>query len=206
MFRVDPLDGRAEPVASTGVEERHDRIEVGIVAPHHATRLEGEDDLGSQVVDPVPGRVDRVVDRQADRLVARGDPRLAVVWRHREVGQPWAAAVAADPELAAILEQVVGLLEWAQRAARIGPDAQVRRQLIEDGRQVRLEEPDVDVLVVPRPTGEGVDRPAADDPPAGRHAREEVGDLRRRQRSPRAIPAVELAVLLVHIATSSHPA
>ena len=79
------------------VEQRQDGFEVAFILRSMGAGLEAQDDLGSEVADAVEPGEQRLIDRQADRLVARRDPGRPVVRGHREVEDPGARAVATDP-------------------------------------------------------------------------------------------------------------
>ena len=131
-----------------------------------ARALKRQHDLRSQVAQAVGGREEGLLERNADRLVARRDP-----------GRPRRAGSSRGPSA-------------TDSRRRDGPTADGSRgagpRRVISGRSVPLafdqtqtvgarwsriaprssrQEADVDVVVVPRATREGVDRPAADDPP-----------------------------------------
>jgi uncharacterized NAD-dependent epimerase/dehydratase family protein len=126
--------------------------------------------------------------------------------RHREVEDPWPAAVATDPELAAIGQQVVGTGQRSKRPARVGPDTDGGREVVEHRAKVGPKEADIDVVLFPRATRERIDRPATDDPPRHGDTVEERTDLGRGEWLPRPVPALERLVIVAEGAHTVHVA
>src|SRR3954451_3867091 len=88
----------------------------------------------------------------------------------------------------------------AQRPQRATVVAPRRPGVTEVGAErwhVAREDREVDVLVLARHAGEGLDRPAAHDPPGPVETGHERRDAGRVERLPDAVPAVELGVLVV---------
>src|SRR3954447_25388618 len=159
-------------------------------------RLEAEDDLGSQVAEAIGGCEERLLERDPDGFVTWRDPRRAVVRRHREVEDPRAGAVATDPQLAAIGEQLAWAGQRSESPACVGPDTNRRREVVEHRAKVGAEERDIDVVVAAGATRERVYRPAPAHPPRHRDTVEKRGDSDRGERIPRPVPALVRLVVV----------
>src|SRR6185369_3742730 len=129
--------------------------------------------------------------------------RVALVGGHRQVEQPRRLPVPADPQLTRAFLEVLRRTQRQDRSGQVGPDAQLGPEVREQGRQVRAEEGDVDVLVLARLAEERIDCPAADDPPAHAGAIEDLGSLAWRHGRPRPVPAKELLVRDWHLRPDS---
>jgi hypothetical protein len=141
VSRTEPLDGRDEPGAPFGLQQWQDGPEGFVVLRVSAHRIEYQRDLRADVADAIGSLEDGLVQGHSDLVVTGEDPRLTVVRRHRQVHQPRACAVTADPQLSAALHQVVGPLEGTERAAQVGPDAEVGREALEDDRRSARKNP-----------------------------------------------------------------
>ena len=128
------------------------------------------------------------------RLLVQRPSRSGVIGRSMTQGS-WALR-RIQIWLSLLMRLGEAVVEGPQRAAVVAPEVPGVADVLAQGRHVAGEDREVDVLVLARRTGEGLDRPAADDPPRPREAGHELRQPRRGRTVPSAPYRRKKALLL----------
>ena len=149
--RVPRLGGgevHAEPGARRRLEERERRSEVAVVHGASMPGLVGEDQLGTQVANPVRGRPRSLVDRPPDPVVPLEHPPARPTRAQQHVEEPWRERMLPQPYLRRPGGDARTLIvERAKRAASGRPHVEAPAEVVPQRSQVSPEDRDVTSLV-----------------------------------------------------------